>query len=215
MASEHDLATEALRRGATPGQGYALGRLLSNIFHPVVLSVFTFLLVGCYSGPTLAKGLWWAALCIALQIIPGTLFFIMRMRQGAYTDEDVSQRQQRNGLYLFSIVSNAVGLAIVWLAGIPPLFMALQISGFVLSVLAWLINLFWKISVHAASSALCATVALLLQPALGAALWLCVVLVGWARVRTRNHTLGQVVAGMTLAACCVAIIFRALGVAWL
>lgn len=213
MASQRDMTAEALERGAQPGKGYALGRLLSNLFHPVLLSICTFLLVGCYSGPTLTAGLVWALICIALQIVPGTVFFIFRMRQGAYTDEDVSRRDQRNELYLFSIASGCVSLLLVWLAGIPPLFMALQISAFILSVASWLINMFWKISVHAASSASFATVALLLLPTLGVVLWLCAVIVGWARVRTRNHTLGQVAAGMALAAVCVVGIFRAFGVA--
>lgn len=213
MAHEQNMTTEALARGAEPGQGYELGRTISNIFHPILLSIATFFIVGTYSGPTLLAGMGWAAFCTALQVIPGTLFFTIRMRQGAYSDEDVSVRHQRNELYLVSLCIMIVSAVVLWLLHAPLLFLALMASGLILSVVSWLINLFWKISVHAASSASCATVALLLSPVLGAMLWICVLVVGWARIRTRNHTLAQVAAGMALAAACVLVTFRALGAA--
>lgn len=211
MAIERDTNAEALARGAEPGQGYALGRILSNIFHPVVLSIATFIIIGCYSGPTLLEGLGWALLCILLQILPGTFFFIWRLKKGNYSDEDVSQRHQRNELYLFTIICGGLSILVIWLLGMPTLFMAAQISAFALSLSSWIINMFWKISVHAATNASCATVALLLAPMLGVVLWICTLLVGWARIRTRNHTPSQVLAGMLLAALCIVVTFRAFG----
>jgi membrane-associated phospholipid phosphatase len=211
MAQNQDLTAEALERGAAPGRGYELGRKLSSIIHPIPLSVLTLFIVGAYSGPTTAAGLGWAALFTTLQIVPGTIFFTIRRRQGAYSDEDVSLRHQRNELYLFSFASALVVAAIGFLAGAPPAFKALLASGLLLNVLCWLINLFWKISVHAAGSAFAATVTTLFSTPLGALLWLCAVAVGWARVRTRNHTPAQVLAGWALAATCALVVFGAMG----
>ena len=130
-----------------------------------------------------------------IQVVPGLAYYLIRKRQGAFSDEDVSVRQQRNELYLFSFFVLAVGTAVVWLAGAPVVFRALLVGGLLLNMLCWAINLRWKISVHAASSASCATIALMLVPPLGAALWVGALLVGWARVRTHNHTPAQVAAG--------------------
>src|SRR3712207_8306763 len=57
-------------------------------------------------------------------------------------------------------------------------------------------SLFWKISAHSSSIGATATVALLYSRPLGVLLWACAIAVGWARVRTRNHTPMQVLAGL-------------------
>jgi membrane-associated phospholipid phosphatase len=211
MAHERNMTAEALARGAEPGKGYALARLLSNIFHPVLLSIATFFIAGAspVGGP---RGLPWALTCMLIQVVPGLSYYLIRKRQGAFSDEDVSVRQQRNELYLFSFFVLAVGVAVVWLAGAPVVFRALLAGALLLNVLCWAINLRWKISVHAASSASCATIAAMLIPPLGAALWLGAILVGWARVRTHNHTPAQVAAGWALAALMAVATFRAFGV---
>jgi len=38
-------------------------------------------------------------------------------------------------------------------------------------------------------------------------LWLCALAVGWARVRTRNHTTLQVIAGLVVAAAIISVSF--------
>jgi membrane-associated phospholipid phosphatase len=80
-----------------------------------------------------------------------------------------------------------------------------------LGLIGGVINLFWKISVHAASIASLATVALLYSRNLGIALWVCALAVGWARVRTGNHTPLQVLAGFLCAATVVLIVFQLVG----
>lgn len=211
MAHQRDLTAEALRRGATPGRGYAIARLLSQVFHPVPLSIISFFIVGLFAISDWLEGVSWAALCTALQVIPPTAFFTIRLRQGAYTDEDISVRQQRNELYLFGLVTVAVGLIVLALLKAPAPFLALLASAALLNVLAWMINLFWKISVHAAGMGSFATLAALYSPSLGAMMWACALALGWARVRTRNHTPLQVCAGIALATACVLAVFRAFG----
>lgn len=203
MSRQNDITAEALRRGAAPGRGYALARTLSQILHPVVLSVISIFVVGLLGVEPRRNGAVWAAVCALLQVVPPTIFFMVRLRQGAYSDDDVSVRSQRNELYLFGIVNVLVGLVILRLLDAPLAFVATLTSAGLISVLGWLINLFWKISVHAASMGSCATLGALYSEPLGLVLWLCALALGWARVRTRNHTLMQVVAGVSLATACV------------
>ncbi len=211
MTRQNDLAAEALRRGAVPGRGYAFARLVSQILHPIVLGVAGVLIVGLLGIAPPRTGLIWAIVCIFLQIVPPMIFFTIRLRQGAYTDDDVSDRTQRNELYLFGIINLAVGLVLLWLLGAPDPMLAMVTAGVVMSVIAWVINRYWKISVHASSMGTTATLGALYAEPLGLALWLAALLLGWARVRTRNHTPLQVVAGIALATVCVVGSFVAFG----
>ncbi len=211
MTRQHDLAAEAVRRGATPGRGYAFARAVSQVLHPVVLGVASTLIVGLLGVTPVREGVLWALVCIFLQIVPGTIFFMIRLRQGAYTDEDISVRTQRNELYIFGIANMAIGLVALRLLGAPPPILAMVAAATLLSVLGWAINLRWKISVHASTMGSTATLASLHSVPLGLALWLCALVLGWARVRTRNHTPLQVVAGLALAVACVVGTFTAFG----
>jgi membrane-associated phospholipid phosphatase len=212
MSTQHDLTAEVLQQHTPPaGRSYTVARLISGIFHPLVLSSIGFFLVGVATMPQWLIGLGWALLGISLQIIPSTIFYMIRLRQGIYTDEDVSVRQQRNELYIFSMFNMLIGLQVLFLLQAPLPFIALVSSAALLAISAWFINLFWKISIHASSAASCATVALIYDQPLGLALCIAALMVGWARIRTNNHTPAQVLAGYGLAALCVWMAFRLFG----
>jgi len=212
MTQQQDLAAEALRRGAIPGRGYAVARLISQIFHPVILSVVSIFIVGVLGVRPLASGLGWAVLCTLIQVLPPTIFFSVRLRQGIYSDDDVSVRSQRNELYLFGMATVLVGVVLLIILGAPTSFVALLASAALLNGLSWFINLSWKISIHSAGIGSCATIAALYSKPLGLLLWVCALSLGWARLRTRNHTLMQVVAGLALACACVVGSFLAFGI---
>lgn len=211
MTHQQDLVAEALRRGATPGRGYAIGRIVSQVLHPVVLSLLSIFIVGFYGVADRAAGLGWAGLCALLQVVPPTIFFTIRLRQGAYSDEDVSDRHQRNELYLVGMLNLVVGTLLVALFGAPLPLIAMLASAALINALCWLINRFWKISIHSASIGSAATLAAIYSQPLGLFLWACAATLGWARVRTRNHTPMQVVAGASLAGVCVLGSYMAFG----
>jgi membrane-associated phospholipid phosphatase len=216
MKTPRDLAAEVLQAGSTAEHtqsSYGVARLISNIFHPMILGAVAFLVVGFSALPQQRMiGMVWALVGVLLQITPGVIFYTVRLRQGAYSDEDVSVRQQRNELYLFGVGTLLVNMAVLsWLQA-PVDFLALLSSALLISVCAWLINLYWKISVHAISAGTCAAISTIYVPLLGVPLWLCTLLVGWARVQTHNHTPLQVAAGLGLAAVSVWGVFRFFGV---
>lgn len=211
MSRRIDLRAEAISRGAVPGRGYAVARYISQLLHPVILGVASLLIVGLLGVTPVRDGVIWALVCAFLQVVPPTIFYTIRLRQGAYSDDDVSDRTQRNELYLIGIANLAVGLVLLTLLGAPAPFLATVTAATAISLIAWLINLAWKISVHASSMGSTATLAALYSEPLGLLLWLCALALGWARVRTRNHTPAQVVAGLALASGCVVLTFLAFG----
>jgi len=206
----------ARHRDATPtdlieDRGYAIGRLLSQVFHPILMNMLMFLIAGYYGLADHAAGLKWAGVCILALVVPPTLFYSIRLRQGAYGDADISIRQQRNELYLFGFLWVMLATVALIRLGVPAPLLAVIVISLALGVIGGIVNLFWKISVHAAAVAALATVALLYMRNLGIALWICALAVGWARVRTNNHTPMQVLAGFLVAATVVLVVFQLLG----
>ncbi|NJK80595.1 MAG: PAP2 family protein [Chloroflexaceae bacterium] len=211
MSEPLDSTTVALQRGAAPGRGLEIAQHISRILHPMILGVMSFFLVGLFGTGQPVFGLLWALLGIALLIIPPTFFFIWRLRQGAYTDEDVSNRRQRHELYAFSALTLVVGLLVLSLLKAPIIFIELLICAMAMTIAAALINLFWKISVHALSISSFATLATILWLPLGLLSWIGVMAVAWARIRTRNHTPLQVLAGAALSVIVIWTVFSIFG----
>lgn len=198
--------------GTPQDRGYRVGRLVSQVFHPISLNVVTLLMIGFFLPQGWRVGFRWAVLCILLEVMPPTVFFLFRLRQGAYSDEDVSVRQQRTELYVVGFVWVLCATALLVFLGIPQAFLACLVSTLVLGLVGGLINLMWKISVHSAAIASTATMMLFYSRGLGIGLWVCALMVGWARVRTSNHTLAQVLAGFGCAAVIVVCVFTLVGV---
>src|SRR5690349_5165705 len=111
MARRSNIPRETYDLDTLGGRGHALARLLSQVFNPIVLNVAAFLIVGLAGMDTPAAGLSWAGLCILVLIVPPTLFYYMRLRQGVYSDGDVSIRQQRNELYLVGFTWVLISIA--------------------------------------------------------------------------------------------------------
>lgn len=211
MAQQSNMPHEAYDIEQLHGRSYALARWLSRVFNPIVLNIVSFFIVGAASLSTPAAGLKWAALCVLVLIIPPTLFYYVRLRQGVYSDEDVSVREQRNELYLVGFVWVLISILMLSLLGLPRPFLSLMLGALCMGLVGGLVNLFWKISAHASSVAATATIALLYWRPLGIILWACAIAVGWARVRTRNHTPMQVLAGFAAAVTIVLTVFGLVG----
>lgn len=211
MMPPNDLTAEALSRGALPGRGYAIARRISQILHPVPLGIVSIFIVGVLGSANRIQGLWWALVCALIHVVPPTIFFNIRLHQGAYSDDDISIRSQRNELYLFGMLNVTIGTLILWLLNAPSPLLAMLVSVAVMNLISFFINLFWKISIHSASIGSCATLASIYLPALGGICWVAAVVLGWARLRTRNHTLMQVIAGISLAVVCVLGVYRLFG----
>jgi membrane-associated phospholipid phosphatase len=202
--SGETFATVASRRDA-------LAKWLSIVFNPLFTGIAAYLVIGFYAPSGGADGPAWAGTAITLQVLPPLVFYLVQLRRGAFSDMDVSVREERNQLYLVGSITVLATLAGLALLGAPPPLMAVGVGTLVLGVVCGIVNLFWKISMHAAGMGSLATVALLYAGALGLALWGLAAAVGWARVRTRNHTPLQVLAGFFASATVMAVAFALVG----
>ncbi len=200
MAQQPDTPTDVLETEDLGRPDLVLARLISQIFHPVFVAVACYLIVSYYTPLPIGTSLMWALIVIGLQIMPSMIIYIIRRRHGAYSDSDVSVRHERNEMYGYGSVAVLAAIAVLMLLGVPRPFLALAIAILAMGVVCGVVNLFWKISMHATAVGSLAMVALIYSRDLGIVLWLCALAVGWARVRTRNHTPLQVLAGLCVAA---------------
>lgn len=193
-----------LHEADVSGRGYTLALRLSQIFNPLLACLVCFGIAALYGKQDTTVGMLWSAVALLLMIVPAMSLYIRRMRQGVYTDADVSVRQDRNELYLVGTVSVLIAVGVLQTAGAPQSIRALVMSMLLLGIICGTVNLFWKISMHGAAIAAMAMVVSIYVPALAPIVWGIALAVGWARVKTRNHTPMQVLAGLSAAAIVVA-----------
>jgi membrane-associated phospholipid phosphatase len=188
-----------------------LARAVTEIFAPAVLVTVLLVLLGWHSGwhgvHWAWRGLGFGAVAALFESLLPFLFILSRVRSGRITDHHIGDRRQRLVPLVVGLGSVVVGFLVLSLLGAPRELIAAVVAGFVGLLVAAAINHFWKMSVHAAvvagSVVICAEV-FHGWPLLAAPL---VALVGWSRVRLKDHTAGQVLVGAVVGALVAGVTF--------
>ncbi len=185
-----------------------LAHLLSNVFHPFLVSLVTLVLVIYLDGTPLLDAIKWTAVGFGIVILPLTLYLIFNVRRGHYSDWSISIREQRHTIYLITAVCFIILVTVFIWAGAPSIALACLYAALPTTVLAGAINrLVTKISLHAVAMAGCAAALFWVSPLLGLLLTLAGIAVSWARMRLKHHTLTQILLGWGVAAGSVFIVF--------
>ncbi len=167
-----------------------IARILSAVLHPFVVAPIT---VG------LATGNWrWAAILAATMVLPLAVVLIRRTRRGAWSDFDVSRREQRPGLYYAAIPLLGIAVFVFWRIGASPRFLKSFIAVACLFAAGLLGNRFLKISMHMMFGAFCLVAIARFYPA---SLFLTVPLIAalaWSRWRLERHTPAEIAVGLLL-----------------
>ena len=178
-----------------------LALLLSHLFNPALLAVLVFALHG-YLGD------WYVGLVgvVIFAILPGfTLLVLVRWRyvEQLYPDD----RNERAVLLLLGGLCYAVGWAILYWIGASLLVLVSAGSFVFCTLLVWLINRHWKISIHAAGVGGAACILLVSVGKVALPFLFAIPAIVWARLHLRVHTLSQVAAGTLLGMGVTALLF--------
>lgn len=186
------------------GTGVKIARVISLVLHPFLISPLGIVLLLYLDSGRLWTALGWAGLCAAFVIGPALLYLRHKLQKRHYTDADISVREHRYGYYLFGGACMVICFGVLIGLGAPALLIRMFVAAFCGLATFYLINRFWtKISIHAGAMAGVTVAVALYSLPLGLLLALGTLLVSWARLVLKRHTLRQALLGWTVAALCV------------
>lgn len=155
-------------------------------------------LVSLRHTSSVAAGVGWWALAMALVVGLPLVILAWALRTGKAADRQVVRRSQRPWLSAAAAGCVLSSLVVLAVAGAPTELTAL-IASMVVGVSAVaLVSLVWKASVHVAVMTGAALVATLEVPRAGAWAFVLVPVVAWARWRDGRHSRAQLLGGAVL-----------------
>ena len=187
-------------------------KALTEILSPAVLVATVLLAVAWHAADTPGQALLWGLIAAAAASFIPITYIIRGVRRGHWTDKHVGVRDQRKLPLLVCLLSTAAGTLTLALAGAPRELLALIASMVAALVVAVPVTLLarWKISIHALVAAGTAVALVVVNGPLLLLTWPLAAAVGWSRVRLRDHTAAQVIAGAAVGACATGILFPVL-----
>lgn len=182
------------RQLSAGGELASLAWFVSRVFDPVVEIPLLLSAAVLYA---VKNGIRYRYLVFLLLIdaLAPAVYLIWGLLKKKFSDWDMTKREERTGIYIFTVIVHLFGVVYAFMLGKEELAEILFVFWLIALIFA-ITTLFWKISVHAGVN--------------GAAVaffnhfwgwqnywWLMVVLlvVLWARVRVRKHTWAQVLIG--------------------
>jgi membrane-associated phospholipid phosphatase len=172
-------------------------KIISTLLNPISLLLpLPFLLVFRATGDFDYSVYWFLVSLIFLGLF--SIFILIGVWKGYFSDLDISRRNQRPLLYLAAILMSTIYLVLLFVTN-APLILAIGVIGLLLGLAVTdLVNMKTKASVHVATITGFVTVMTLLYGLQFSFLYVLVPIVAWARIKTKNHTLSQTVLGATL-----------------
>lgn len=173
-----------------------LSKIISNFFNPFVSLLIYF---WYYSSKNYNTSEAWERFLpiILILVLPVVAWIIWNVRTGRYTNMDVSNRKQRNSLYVIIVV-----LSIIYLLHEYYFQDIFDVSIFMLTVLLALMqisNFYIKSSMHTALNIYVAALFFKLNPYIGL-LWLLLsIIIGITRIILKRHSIAEVIAGASIA----------------
>lgn len=174
----------------------SMSKFISNFFNPIT-SLLIYFVYFSYKNFSFAEASKQFLPILLILILPITLWIVWNVQKGYYSNMDVSNRRQRNSLYIFIAAMMIVYLIVSYLLFDKVDYMILFL--FLLLLLMQVSNFFIKSSMHTALNVFAAALFFSIEPLAGL-LWLGIaILVGITRIILKRHTVKEVLMGAFLA----------------
>ena len=191
-----DVATEIERDGAPRSlmnvSPIKLARIVSVLGHPFLLMP---LLTGIVSYKLLppADALVAELIALGIVIIPSGVYTVVRVRQGRWSDLDVSDQRERSQFYGILLPLLFIIAGISWSADVP---YAIPLGALAILMLvgsAFVLNSWVKVSLHSGFGIFAAEAFFFFNPILGGGVLLLAIFVGWSRIVLDRHSVREVI----------------------
>ncbi|AYY13003.1 phosphoesterase PA-phosphatase [Actinobacteria bacterium YIM 96077] len=198
------------RVDTAPARSERFATVLTTVFAPAHLVIGVLPIIGAASDTSAIRGLGWGTLAALLVGVLPYTWVLYAVRRGRFSSPHIPDRAQRLLPLAVAAAAAAGGLLTLAILGAPQQLIALLVAMLTGLVVTTTITLRWKISIHTAVAAGTATIlTIVFGPALTASAIIAVT-TGWSRIRLRDHTTAQVLAGAILGTIIAATVFIAL-----
>jgi membrane-associated phospholipid phosphatase len=180
---------------------------LSFVLSPLLIELYIVIAFSVFSPIGLGSLNVFSSLAIGLTFI----FFIpsFLVYYSSRGQLEISQRGERNKLYPMVILSFLASSVIFWFSDTHIMFM-ISLAYFLVTLVCYAINLFWKISTHSAGVAGPVTALVYVFGLWFAPLFIFLIPVFWARIKLKAHTPLQLIAGIVVAILITSVIYSLL-----
>jgi len=145
-----------------------IATLTSGILNPFLVGLGVILVLSFESTSSIADGLKWSLILIAVSILPIFLIVVYLVHKDKLEGIFINVRRQRNKIYVLATFCTVAGFIILFYLGAPLVLVASFVAGLSAILIFMLINLLWKISVHTAFVAASVTALTILYGSAGA-----------------------------------------------
>lgn len=171
-----------------------IAQFISTIGHPLI-SIPTFVLIVMFSFEKTEKASFVSFLIIGGVIFPMVIWMLIQTRQGKYSNFDVSVRNERKSLFVFTLPLLAIVTIILFATHQSKSLCLSVFFAFLLALVSHLVNFYIKSSLHVSLTIYLAAMVFPLNNILGIILFLFSILIGWSRIELKRHTRIEVVVG--------------------
>lgn len=207
-----DGSASPVPEGAT---SWRIARGVANLLFPPYVVLATVFFVAARSTSSVWAAIGWGMVAALFAAVLPYLVVVVGVRRGRWGNRELPRRQDRVVPLLIGLVSEVAGTGLLLAVQAPYRLVAAMVSLVLAEVIIIGITAMWKVSLHLAVVAGAAAV---VAAELGGGAWYAgapvLVLLGWARIWTRSHTLWQVVVGALVGGITVAFGYGLL-VSWL
>lgn len=173
-----------------------LAQIISGIFNPLVLTVFITAGIVYQETENVIYSSKWFLVAAAFSLL-FALFIVISIKKGIFSNFDVSTKKQRPILFLAGTVGVICAMIFVMLTnGSGHLMISLFVALLGIGVYQLVVLLKVKASVHMGILTIFVSFFIFLFGLAVTPMLLLIPLVGWARVKEKEHTVPEVMAGL-------------------
>lgn len=177
---------------------FIFSSLISNVMNPL-FSLLIFFIVYSYQKSEGFFDVRSLLLPIFIVIIPIFGWIYWNVRTGKYTNMDVSNREQRNSLYIFNFVVISIYIAALFYTQQNFHYILIILFLLLLLMVMFMSNFFIKSSMHTSFNVFVSALFFALSPSYGFIWLFLTVLVAVSRVILKRHTTKEVIMGAFIA----------------
>lgn len=184
-----------------------LGKILAYLLSaPVMALVLTIIVASTYLDKTKANLCWTLLTLCFLTFFPLAAYLIPQFLKATKGKRKI----QRMISFIVSLASFAVGALILWLGKAPRVLIIVTLCYVATAYSLAFVNLFYKASGHTSGVTGPAVIYLFLYGVKALPVLVLIPLIMWARVKEKEHSLGQTIAGAIISSCASFLVIRCL-----